>query len=103
MAVGLLLLNVALQVLDTWTTTVAIHAGSAEEVNAFSLFVMEQWGLAGWAAMKLVIVAAFAFVLSQVHGSDGTTLRRISGPAAVVAVWMGVVVVNNLQVLEHVA
>lgn len=101
-AAGLLLLNVALQVMDTWTTTVALQAGG-QEVNAVSLYIMEQWGIAGWAAVKMIIIAAFAFVLANLAGTRDTTLRRIAAPSAVIAAWMGVVVVNNLQVLQTIA
>lgn len=98
-AVGLILANVVLQLLDIWTTLEALSAGAREQ-NVVSRTIMEMFGIPVWVAIKGLVIAALVACGWWLRDGDAHSAQRLAGPMAIIAIWMTFVVAGNFQVLE---
>lgn len=101
-AVALVLANIALQLLDVWTTVAALESGGGEQ-NPFSRAIMETFGINAWVGIKLAIVGVLAAWMAWLmRTATPDAVRRSVLPAGAMALWMSYVIANNLQVLASI-
>ncbi len=94
----LILMNVALQAMDAWTTVHALQAGGAEG-NPASKWIMDAFGLDGWLLLKIAFMAFLVVGVRWSWTATESDNRAATVTGSIIAVGMGAVIVNNVIVM----